>query len=283
MAPTIVVIAMGEMGSAVGRRLRERGASVLTSLAGRSAASRARAERAGIGTVDDDLKLVADADFVLSIVPPGEAAAFAARMAPALSQSNRRPVFVDCNAVSPQTVRQVEALIAPSGCPFVDAGIIGGPPREGDDGPRFYASGPHAAAFAALRDYGLDVRLVDGTVGSASALKLSYASLTKGLTALGAVMMLGAERAGVAAALSGELGASQPALKSWLERQVPRMYPKAYRWVAEMEEIAAYLEADPAGAQIYRGAARLYERLAEAHAAGGPEIASLDAFTAKRG
>jgi L-threonate 2-dehydrogenase len=283
MAPTIVVIAMGEMGSAVGRRLRERGASVLTSLAGRSAASRARAEGAGIAIVDDDMKLVADADFLLSIIPPGEAAAFAERMAPALSQSNRRPVFVDCNAVSPQTVRQVAALVAPSGSPFVDAGIIGGPPREGDDGPRFYASGPHAAAFAALRDYGLDVRLVEGTIGSASALKLSYASLTKGLTALGAVMMLGAERAGVAAALRGELDASQPALKSWLERQVPRMYPKAYRWVAEMEEIAAYLEADPAGAQIYRGAARLYERLAEAHAAGGPEIASLEAFTAKRG
>ncbi|MGO8866494.1 MAG: DUF1932 domain-containing protein [Alphaproteobacteria bacterium] len=283
MAPTIVVIAMGEMGSAVGRRLRERGAKVLTSLAGRSAASRARAERAGVAIVDDDVKLVADADYVLSIIPPGEAAAFAARMAPALGQSNRRPVFVDCNAVSPQTVRKVEALLAPSGCPFVDAGIIGGPPREGEDGPRFYASGPHAAAFAALRDYGLDVRPMEGTIGSASALKLSYASLTKGLTALGAVMMLGAGRAGVAAALSGELDASQPALKSWLERQVPRMYPKAYRWVAEMEEIAAYLEADPAGAEIYRGAARLYERLAEAHAAGGPEIASLKAFTAKRG
>jgi 3-hydroxyisobutyrate dehydrogenase-like beta-hydroxyacid dehydrogenase len=282
MAPRIVVIAMGEMGSAVARRLRERGASVLTSLAGRSAASRSRAERAGVEIVDDDIKLAADADFVLSIIPPGQAAAFAERMAPALRQSNRRPLFADCNAVSPQTVRRVEALIAPSGCPFVDAGIIGGPPREGEEGPRFYASGPHAASFAALRDCGLDVRLVEGVIGTASALKLSYASLTKGLTALGAVMMLGAERAGVAAALGRELGASQPALKSWLERQVPRMYPKAYRWIAEMEEIATYLEADPAGAEIYRAAARLYERLAEAQAAGGPEIASLDAFTAKR-
>jgi len=226
---------------------------------------------------------VADADYVLSIIPPGEAVAFAARMAPSLRQSNRRPLFIDCNAVSPQTVRKVEALIASSGCPFVDAGIIGGPPREGEAGPRFYASGPHAAAFAALRDYGLDVRPMEGTIGSASALKLSYASLTKGLTALGAVMMLGAERAGVTAALSSELDASQPALKSLLERQVPRMYPKAYRWVAEMEEIAAYLEADPAGAEIYRGAARLFERLAEAHGSGGPEITSLKAFTAKRG
>ncbi|MFI4987066.1 MAG: DUF1932 domain-containing protein [Alphaproteobacteria bacterium] len=280
MAPTVVVIAMGEMGSAVGRRLRERGARVLTSLAGRGAASRARAERAGLGIVADDVTLVADADFVLSIVPPGEAGAFAARMAPALQQSNRRPVFVDCNAVSPPTMREVARLIAATGCPVVDAGIIGGPPREGYDGPRFYASGPQASAFAALRDYGLDVRVVDETVGSASALKLSYASLTKGLTALGAIAMLGAERAGVAAALRQELGESQPALKAYLERQVPAMYAKAYRWVAEMEEIAAYLEGDPAGAAIYRGAARLFERLAREQAAQGPEIAMLKAFTA---
>ena len=282
MAPTIVVIAMGEMGSGVARRLRERGATVLTSPTGRSAASRARAERAGAALVDDDVTLVADADFVLSIIPPGAAVAFAERLAPALRQSNRRPVFVDCNAISPHTAREVAARIAPSGSPVVDAGIIGGPPKESENGPRFYASGPEAARFAALRDYGLDVRLVDAAIGSASALKLSYASLTKGFTALGAVAMLGAERAGVAGVLHQELAQSQPALKAWLERQVPRMYPKAYRWVAEMEEIAAYLEADPAGAEIYQGAAHLYERLAAAQAAGGAEIETLEAFMARK-
>ena len=282
MAPTVVVIAMGEMGSGVARRLVERGARVATSLAGRSASSRARAERAGVAVIDDDVKLVADADFLLSIIPPGEAVGFAERMAPALRQSNRRPVFVDCNAISPETARNVAVRIAPSGVAFVDAGIIGGPPREGENGPRFYASGPEAARFAELRDYGLDVRLVDAAIGSASALKLSYASLTKGFTALGAVAMLGAERAGVAEALRSELAASQPAFKAWLERQVPKMYAKAYRWVAEMEEIAAYLEADPAGGEIYRGAAHLFARLADAHAGKGAEIATLDRFVSAK-
>jgi len=282
MAPTIVVIAMGEMGSGVARRLRQHGAMVLTSLAGRSAGSRARAERAQVKIVDDDVKLVADADFVLSIIPPGEAVAFAERMTRALRQSNRRPVFVDCNAISPRTAREVAARVAPSGAPFVDAGIIGGPPKDGEAGPRFYASGPDASRFASLREYGLDVRIVDAEVGSASALKLSYASITKGLTALGAVAMLGAERAGVAEALRREFAQSQPALKAWLERQVPKMYPKAYRWVAEMQEIAAYLEGDPAGSEIYRGAAHLYERLAADHAAKGPEIAALEAFVAAK-
>ncbi len=278
MAPTVVVIAMGEMGSGVARRLHERGARVLTSLAGRSSASRARAERAGVTSVEDDLSLLADADFVLSIVPPGQALAFGERMAPPLRESNRRAVFVDCNAVSPETARKTAGVIAAAGAPFVDAGIIGGPPREGTPGPRFYASGPQAAAFATLRDYELDVRLLDGTVGSASALKLSYASITKGLTALGSVAMLGAERAGVGAALRSELAESQPALKAYLERQVPAMYAKAYRWVAEMEEIAAYLEADPAAAAIFQGAASLYGRLAREQAAQGPEIATLKAF-----
>lgn len=283
MAPTVVVVAMGEMGSAVARRLKERGAAVRTSHVGRSTASRSRASRAGISAIESDAELVATADFVLSIVPPGQAVAFAQRMVPALERSNRRPVFVDCNAVSPRTVAKVGAAIAAAGCPFVDAGIIGGPPKDGTEGPRFYASGPAAASFMTLRGYGLDVRLLDEAVGTASALKLSYASLTKGLTALGAVTMLGAARAGVARPLRRELEASQPALLAWLDRQIPIMYPKAYRWVAEMEEIARYLEADPAGAAMFKGAARLYERLAKAHAQEGPELARLNAFIGDRG
>ena len=85
-----------------------------------------------------------------------------------------------------------------------------------------------------LNGFGLDTRLVDGPAGAASALKMSYAGLTKGFTALGAAMMLGAERAGCAEALRAELAESQPHFLAWLSRQVPRMYPKAYRWVAEM-------------------------------------------------
>src|SRR5258708_35386767 len=76
-------------------------------------------------------------------------------------------------------------------------------------------------------------------------------------------MMVGASRSGAAAALRQELAESQPHLLAWLARQVPSMYPKAYRWVAEMEEIAAFSGGDLAAQQIYRGLARLYERLAE--------------------
>ena len=192
MALTIVVVAQGEMGAAVGQRLHSRGAAVRTSLKGRSEGSRMRAREAGMVPVDDDVALVTGADFVLSIVPPGDAKAFAARIAPALSQLDRKPIFADCNALAPATVREVAEAIAPSGCAFADMGILGAPPSpSGAGGPRLYASGPGARAALALKDYGLDIRIVEGGIGEASAVKMGYACLTKGTQAIGASMMLG--------------------------------------------------------------------------------------------
>src|SRR5947209_4988066 len=125
MTETVAVIAMGEMGSGVARRLHERGATVLTSLAGRSAASAARAEKAGAVAVAADDELAARADFILSIVPPGEAVALAQRLAPAISKAGRKTVYVDCNAVSPQTAGAIGEVLKETGCVYVDAGIIG--------------------------------------------------------------------------------------------------------------------------------------------------------------
>ena len=139
MNPVVAVIAAGGMGSAVGKRLAENGVRVLTSLEGRSDASAARAKAAGMIAASDPE--IATADIVLSIVPPGEALPLAQRLAPALSAANKKPVYADCNAVNPDTVKQIAAVIAQTGCPFVDAGIIGGPPRAGYNGPSFYVSG----------------------------------------------------------------------------------------------------------------------------------------------
>ena len=263
MALTIVVVAQGEIGAAVGQRLHARGAAVRTSLNGRSEASRVRARDAGLVAVEDDDALVTGADFVLSIVPPGEAKAFAARMAPALARLARKPVFADCNAVAPATARDVAAAVAPSGCIFADIGILGGPPpKEGAGSPRLYASGPGARAMLALRDYGLDIRIVEGGIGEASAVKMGYACLTKGTQAIGAAMMLGAMHNHVAPTVKEALADSLPEILGYVSKQMPRMYPKAYRWVAEMEEIAKFLEAYPGASQMLAGAARLYEQVA---------------------
>jgi L-threonate 2-dehydrogenase len=273
MTPVVAVIAPGAMGAAVGKRLTDNGLKVLTSLKDRSAETAARAKAAGMAAASDNE--IAGADFSLSILPPGDALSLAQRFAPALTASNAKPVYVDCNAINPKTVEKVAAAVAPTECAFVDAGIIGSPPsplpnpppQAGESkvagSPRFYASGPAAARFATLRDYGLDVRVLDGALSAASALKMSYAGITKGTQAIGAAMMLAAARAGSADALFDELQSSQKELFPWLKRSLAQMPPKAYRWVAEMHEIAGFVGDDPTARELYEGAADFYEKFAE--------------------
>ena len=232
---------------------------------------------------------IAGADFLLSIVPPGDALSLAERLAPALKASNAKPIYVDCNAINPATVGRVAAVIAPTGCSFVDCGIIGPPPPRLSPsqaavsevtlaGPRFYASGPAAAQFAGLRQYGLDVRVLEGPRDAASALKMSYAGITKGTQAIGAAMMLAAMRAGSADALYEELAYSQNAALKQFKQQLPMMPAKAYRWVAEMEEIAGFVGDGSAAHELYQAAAHFYARMAEDFAANKEDKAALDAF-----
>jgi 3-hydroxyisobutyrate dehydrogenase-like beta-hydroxyacid dehydrogenase len=280
MTPVVAVIAPGAMGAAVGKRLADNGLKVLTSLKGRSEETKARAKAAGMTAASDEE--IAAADFILSILPPGDALALAEHFVPALKASNAKPVYIDCNAINPATVERVAAAIAAAGSPFVDAGIIGSPPKPGDAGPRFYASGAAAPRFATLRDYGLDIRVLDGAMSAASALKMSYAGITKGTQAIGAAMMLAATRAGSADALFAELQSSQKELFPWLKRSLGQMPPKAYRWVAEMHEIAGFVVDDPAARELYEGAADFYEQFAENFENGDKKDAAvLAAFLGK--
>ncbi len=143
----------------------------------------------------------------------------------------------------------------------------GGPPHEGYDGPRIYACGPHVAMFAALNSHGLHVVPVEGEIGTASAVKMCYGGMTKGIIGIGAAMFACAERAGVAGELAREFASSQAALDAFLKQHVPGMYPKAYRWVAEMREIASFGSDEPGVAEMYQGLAERYKAVAEARAA----------------
>ncbi|MCC6889593.1 MAG: NAD(P)-dependent oxidoreductase [Hyphomicrobiales bacterium] len=279
MNPLVAIVAPGMMGAAVGDRLVAHGVRVLTSLSGRSEETARRAHAAGMTPASD--AEIAAADFILSILPPGDALALAQRFAPILSDGDAKPVYVDCNAISPATAERVAAAIARTGAPFVDAGIVGSPPspREGS-GPRVYASGPHAHRFAELRPFGLDVRVLEGGATAASAMKMSYAGITKGTQALGAVMMLAAMRSGSAPALFAELKDSQPHILGYLQRTLALMPPKAYRWIAEMQEIANFVGDDPAGHELYAGAAHVYEQIARDFAGAGKDVDDLMAFLA---
>ncbi|HEX5077880.1 MAG TPA: DUF1932 domain-containing protein [Geminicoccaceae bacterium] len=228
--PTVAIMSPGDMGHAVAARLREHGLRVITCLAGRSARTQALAEQAGIEAVPDDDALVRQADLLLSILVPAQAEHLARR-------------------------------IAAAGGRFVDAGIMGPPPGVDTRTP-FYVSGPHAAAVAALRDFGLDVRPIGERPGDASAVKMCYAALTKGTTALMTELSVAAERLGVAGHLRRELRESQPAALERMAQGVPAMVPKAHRWVGEMEEIARTFEDCGLTPKTYLGAAEIFDSVA---------------------
>ncbi|MGV7216781.1 DUF1932 domain-containing protein [Bradyrhizobium sp. UFLA05-112] len=279
MSPTIAILAPGAMGSAVARRLSENGARVLTSLKGRSEQTAKRAAEAGMIAAED--ADIAGCDIILSIVPPGEAVALAERLAAVIVRREKKPLVVDCNAVNVDTVLGIEEIIGSAQAPFVDAGIIGFPPQPGSKGPAFYASGEHAKDLAVLKELGLDLRIVQGPVGAASALKMSYAGIVKGLAGIGSAMVLAATKAGAADALRDELALSQPAILARLSTALPDMIPKSYRWVAEMREISGFLGPDHPASQIYEGFARWFDHLAEDAKGEAADAKLLKAFAEK--
>ena len=279
MAVTIAVVAPGAMGSAVGARLVGRGARVLTSVAGRSAATVARAEAAGMETASDEA--IAAADIILSIVPPNEALPLAARLAAAIGRVESSPIYVDLNAINPVTARALGAALSGCRAIYLDGTIIGLPPMPDGVGPTFYLAGESGNAAATLAGLGLVVKTLAGGIGAASALKMTYGGMTKGLTALASAMILAAQREGAAEALAAELGASQKEMFARLARSVPDMLPKAYRWVPEMEEIAAFLGEDDPASGIYTAMARFYERIAADDGVLGGELKGFFASGSK--
>src|SRR4051794_30662947 len=258
---TVGILSPGDMGHTVGAVLRAGGLHLVTCLEGRSARTRALAAEAGFEEVPTFDELVVTADIILCILVPAEAPGVARRVADAIRATHADVLYADCNAIAPQTVRAIGEEITGAGGRFADVGIIGSPPRQ--PGTRFYASGPGAREFAALNDFGLDVRVIDGEIGKASGLKMCYGALTKGLQALGTELLLAARLMGLDETLRAEQEASTPDVLAWLQRSVPTMPPKAYRWVGEMEEIAATFGDLGLTPQIFQGIADLYRFVAE--------------------
>lgn len=277
MKPDVAIVAAGNMGAGVAHRLTEQGVRVVTLLTGRSPASQKRAKDAGM--VGVSAEALVDVDLLLSIVPPASALAFAEQTAFALKSARRKPLYVDCNAVNPATVRHIHAVITATGAHFVDAGIIGFPPVPGSDhSPHFYASGEHAAKLQVLSEYGLDVRVLEGPIGAASALKMAYAGINKGSIALFAAMVLAATRSGSAEALRAELNEADSGLLASMDERLPRMFTKAWRWAPEMQEIAEFAREDPVAHDIWMNIGKLYERLAQDLNGEKTEIEALRRF-----
>jgi len=251
------LLSPGDMGHVVGRVLCENGMSVISCLEGRSDRTRALAEHAGVKAVPTYDRLVQDADMIISILVPAEAKNAAERVSRALRETGEQIVYVDCNAISPSTVRSVGDVIQAAGSVFVDAGIVGPPPRKKGT-TRFYASGKEAGKFEALTEYGLDVRVIGEEIGQASGIKMTYAAMTKGTFALSTELFVAAWRMGLFEALKEEFLISQVPRYEFMERGVKGMPPKSRRWVGEMEEIAKTFQELGLTPKIYQGAADMY-------------------------
>ena len=236
----IAILMPGDMGHGVGRALRQHGHDVITCLAGRSARTRGLAAAAGMRDAGSLEALVAEAGLILSILPPDAAVAQAGAVARAMTATGAKPVYVDCNAVSPQTARKIGAVIAAAGAPFIDCGIIGAAPGKGK-APRFHVSGPDTGAMERLDGKGIRVVAMGPEIGRASALKMVYAGLTKGTMTLHTAMLLAAWQLGVYDEAVAEYADSQPAALAAMQGRVPTIPADAGRWIGEMEEIAATL------------------------------------------
>ncbi len=257
----IGIVSPGDMGQAVAQTLKAGGFTVRTALAGRSARTRALALEAGIddcGTMDS---LIANCDVLLSILNPAAAVDSARAAADAMRATGKRPLFVDCNAVAPQTMHEIAAVMRQAGADCVDAGIIGPPPR-GKAGMRLYVSGPQAASLEVLQTGGITVRVLGPRIGDASAIKMCYAAYTKGAVALGVEMLIAARRLGVGEALDLELRESAADNLQWILSRSTAMPPKAYRWVPEMQQIAKTFEDTGLTPRILLGAADMFEMIA---------------------
>ena len=254
---TVGILSPGDMGQAIASVLNQNGLKTIAALDDRSQRTRQLAAAANIQDVGSLTQLVIESDVVLSVLVPAAATEAANLVAEVISNVGKQILYVDCNAVAPQKVKRIAQVIESVGVTFVDASIIGPPPRV-PGRTRIYASGKQAVEFQQLRNYGLDIRVIGDEIGQASGLKMSYAALTKGLTAIGTELLIAAHRLGLDEQLWEEVSSSQPELAAILTRSIPSMTPKAHRWIGEMEEIAETFQEVGLTERIFYGAADVY-------------------------
>ncbi len=257
---TVAILSPGEMGAAVGKGFHDNGLDVITCLKGRSEPTRERAAAAGFRDAGDLETLLGEAELVLSILPPELAPAMAATVAAAMTSSGKTPPYADCNAVAPETARGMQAVIEATGAIYIDGGIVGTPPGKGPP-TRFFMSGAKAELMDDLDGKGIDVRQCGPEIGRGVAVKMCYAAITKGTSALHTAVLIAAEALGVADEIHQELPFSIPAMYKRMENVVPKLPAVSGRYIGEMREIAKTMESAGVTSNFHVAATELYQLL----------------------
>ena len=251
---TIGLLGIGEMGSAIARTLSAH-IRVVTTLGGRSEATRARAEAAGVSDVGSIDEIVRQSDLILSVLASDTAPVVAGEVADAARRVGVRTLFGEFNAIAPVTVQAI-AEDSADAMDVVDGGIVGGPRNLG--GASFYLSGSRAEEVASLREYGIPTVVLGPIVGQASGAKLCHAGMTKGVSTLALDILLAAEALGVADTVMEQYSRAMAGVIEFVDRFVPGNPKRAYRRAEEMPEVARMLDALGFDGSIHRAA---YERM----------------------
>ena len=244
----------GDMGHGCATVFRQHGMRVITCLNGRSQRTRALAKKAGLEDMPTLGDVMQTADLILSILPPEYAVQQAQEAATAMKAAEAYPDYVDCNAISPATAKKVASAFDYMPVNFIDGGLIGLNPLKENEGTRLYVSGKATTLVRQLDGRGLVVRDLGGEIGRASAMKMVYASSTKGAFTLFAAVAVMAELTGLRDELFQELSESQPNTLASIERMLPRIPLDANRWIFEMDEIASTYESFGVTSHFHKGA-----------------------------
>lgn len=252
----IGILHPGQMGSVVAASACHSGNEVFWVSEGRSADTRTRAFDAGLHDAGTLAKLCEVCPMIVSVCPPE----FAEQIANEVAQHSYRGTYVDANAISPERTHRIARLLEGGGAYFVDGGIIG-PPATKRGQTWLYLSGNRAGDVAPHFSAGpIEVEVLAGGIGQASALKMCFAAYSKGSIALATAVLAAAESLDVFDDLKRQWARNGPALSD-LEREISRAAPKAWRFAGEMREIAATFQGTGLPGEFHEAAAEIFHRL----------------------
>ena len=268
---TIGLLSPGHMGHLIGLTLQRSGFNIITSLHDRSTRTKNLSEKANILNVGTIKNLVNESDILLSIVPPQNALEVATTVASEIQSSGKTALYVDCNAIAPQTTKKIGSIIIKSGFHFIDGGIIGSPPSKNSI-TRLYVSGPKANDITLLNTNNFSIIRIGDLIGTASALKMCYAALTKGTAALQLAQLTVAQILGIDNYLEEELLLSKNDLYTSMKNSLPKLPAKTHRWIEEMNQISLTFKSAGVTGSFHSGAKESYKKVSKTSFAQEDEI-----------
>jgi 3-hydroxyisobutyrate dehydrogenase-like beta-hydroxyacid dehydrogenase len=258
----IGIMSIGEMGFYWAKLLKSHGVEVLTYNKDRGEVSRKRAENAGVTSVASMNALVKQAELIVSIVVPFAAKKVAAKVAKAAAKVGRKDLlYLDANAISPMTADAISSVLTPAGVNFVDGCIIGGASRMGK-GTIVYVSGPEAARMQALEAFNIPIKVLGPTTNQASAFKVVYAGLTKGLQGLFCELLMGARKYGLLKEIRFQYEESFPGLLDKVSGSIVGLRIHAGRRAEEMAELKRTFNVQGLNSYMAPGAQKVLQAIA---------------------